>query len=97
MRFFQNLIYFLNKKFRKESDIKMEIFETSNPKQEKVKKMSWKKYNKEKEKEMRKYMNGQNPDEIEWNDVEIYQDKENDAYLIIYNSNIVQLTGVIKF
>ena len=77
--------------------VKMEIFETSNPKQEKVKKMSWKKYNKEKEKQMRKYMNGQNPDEIEWSDVEIYRDSENDAWLIIYNSNIVQLTGVIKF
>ena len=77
--------------------IKMEIFETSNPKQEKVKKMSWKKYQKEQEKQMRKYMNGENPDNIEWNDVEIYQDRENEAYLIIYNSNIVQLTGIIKF
>ena len=27
--------------------VKMEVFETSNPKQEKVKKMSWKKYNKQ--------------------------------------------------
>ena len=42
-------------------------------------------------------MNGENPDNIEWNDVEIYQDRENEAYLIIYNSNIVQLTGIIKF
>ena len=57
----------------------------------------WKVDGKEKEKQMRKYMNGQNPDEIEWKDVEIYRDNENDAWLIIYNSNIVQLTGVIKF
>ena len=77
--------------------IKMEIFETAHPKQEKVKKMSLKKYNKEKEKQMRKYMNGQNPDEYEWKDVEIYKDVENDAWLIVYNSNILQLTGVIKF
>lgn len=77
--------------------IKMEVFETSNPKQEKIKKMSAKKYAREEEKKKRKYMNGINPDEVQWSEVEIFRLKEKNSWIIIYNSNNIQLSGVIKF
>ena len=74
----------------------MEVYETNNPKQEKIKKMSAKKFQREQEKKYRKYINGQNPDEIEWSEVNIYKHKEN-SWLVIYNSNNIQLSGLIKF
>ena len=77
--------------------VKMEVFETNNPKQEKIKKMSAKKYAREQEKKKRKYMNGENPDEIQWSEVEIYRLSEKNSWIIIYNSNNIQLSGVIKF
>ena len=75
----------------------MEVYETNNPKQPKIKKMSAKKYAREQEKKKRRYMNGENPDEIEWSEVEIYSLKEKKSWIIIYNSNNIQLLGVIKF
>ena len=77
--------------------VDMKIYETINPKQEKIKKMSAKKYAQQQEKEYRKYMNGKNPDEVEWSEVNIYKLKERNSWIIIYNSNIIQLSGVIKF
>lgn len=77
--------------------IKMEVYESANPQQEKVKKMSAKKLAREQQKEYRKYLNGQNPSQIEWSEVNIYKAKEPDTYLIIYNSNNIQLCGMIKF
>ena len=77
--------------------VSMEIYETNHPKQEKVKKMSARKYAKQQEKEYRKYMDGQNPDDVEWSDANIYKLKEKNSWIIIYNSNIIQLSGVIKF
>ena len=62
------LLYQAGKLKAKVPVISMEIYETINPKQEKVKKMSAKKYAREKEKEYRKYMNGLNPDNVEWNE-----------------------------
>lgn len=77
--------------------VKMEVFEPINPKQEKIKKMSLSKYNKEQEKKYRKYLNGENPDEIEWSEVNIYRTGEKNSWLIIYNSNNIELSGLIKF
>ena len=77
--------------------VDMQVYETNNPKQEHVKKMSAKKYAREQEKKRRKYLNGENPDEIEWSEVQIYKMKEKNSYIIIYNSNNIQLSGVIKF
>ncbi|MBQ9150017.1 hypothetical protein IJX73_03705 [bacterium] len=77
--------------------IKMEVFETNNPKQEKVKKMSAKKYAREQEKKYRKYLKGENPEEIEWSEVNIYRLKEKNSWIIIYNSNNLELSGLIKF
>ena len=91
------LLYQAGKLKAKIPVISMEIYETINPKQEKVKKMSAKKYAREKEKEYRKYMNGLNPDDVEWNEANIYKLKEKNSWIIIYNSNIIQLSGVIKF
>ncbi len=77
--------------------VKMEVFETNNPKQHKVKKMSAKKYAREQEKEYRKYMNGKNPDDVDWSEVEIYKTQEFNSWMIVYNSKNIQLLGVIKF
>ena len=78
--------------------VKMEIFESMNAeKEQKVKKMSYRKYQKELLKEQRKYMNGENPKEIDWSEAKIEYNKETNNYVIIYDSNIYQLVGVIKF
>ena len=76
--------------------IKMEVFESVNAKQEKPKKMSAKKFAREQEKEYRKYLKGENPQEIEWSEVKIYK-TDNSSYLIIYSTNNIELSGVIKF
>ena len=75
----------------------MEVYETNNPKQEKIKKMSAKKFAREQEKEYRKYMNGQNPQDVDWKEAKIYKTDEKNSWIIIYNSNNIQLSGVIKF
>jgi hypothetical protein len=59
--------------------------------------MSIKKYAKYQEKEYRKYINGINPNDVEWSEVNIYKLKEKNSWIIIYNSSIVELSGVIKF
>ncbi len=77
--------------------VKMKVIETNNPKQQKVKKMSASRYQKKLEKEKRKYFKGLNPDEIDYKTAQIRYIKEQNAWLIIYNSNIVELLGIIKF
>lgn len=66
-------------------------------KQEKPKRMSEARYRKKLEKEQRKYFKGENPAEIEFQEVEIIYNKELSAYLIIYYSNNLELKGIIKF
>ena len=77
--------------------VKMEVFETINPKQEKVKKMSHRRYLKEQEKEKRKYFKGENPQEVDYKTAQIHYINEQKSYVIIYNSKNIELTGVIKF
>ena len=78
--------------------VEMEIFESMNAqKEQKVEKMSYKKYEKQQQKEYRKYLKGENPQEIEWSEAKIEYNKETNSYIIIYNSNIYQLIGIIKF
>ena len=91
------LLYQAGKLKAKIPVVGMKINETTNPKQEKVKKMSIKKYAKYQEKEYRKYINGINPNDVEWSEVNIYKLKEKNSWIIIYNSSIVELSGVIKF
>ena len=77
--------------------LKTEVFSQNNSqKQKKPKKMSLSKYQKQQEKEYRKYLKGINPSEIEWSEAEIFYNKEKEAYLLIYRSNNLELTGVIK-
>lgn len=91
------LVYQSGKLKAKVPVVKMEVFETLNPRQHKVKKMSAKKYAREQEKEYRKYLNGENPDDVDWSEVEMYKMQELNSWMIIYNSNNIQLCGVIKF
>ena len=76
--------------------IQMEVFETLNPKQEKPKKMSYRSYQKFMEKKQREYFRGLNPDEIDYKNVQIHYIEEQNAYIIIYNTNNIELTGMIK-
>ena len=43
-----------------------------------------------------KYLKGENPDLIDYKTVEIRPVKEQNGYLIIYNSNNIELLGLIK-
>lgn len=73
------------------------IASTQDSKQEKPKRMSDSRYRKKLEKEQRKYFKGENPAEVEFQEVEIIYDRQKEAYLIIYYSNNLELTGIIKF
>lgn len=76
----------------------MNFYETINsePKQ-KVKKMSYRKFQKEQEKEKRKYFKGINPLEVDYKTAEIEVLKDVSAIILIYNSNNIELKGLIKF
>ena len=57
--------------------VKMEVFETNNPKQQKVKRMSQLRYKLAQEKERRKYFKGENPAEVDYKTAKIhYIDEE---------------------
>ena len=78
--------------------VQTKIYESLDAqKEQKVEKMSYKKYQKQTEKEYRKYLKGENPNEIEWSEAHIEYIKEQDSYVIIYNTNLLELMGVIKF
>lgn len=91
------LIYQGGKLKAKVPVVAMEVFETNNPKQQKVKKMSASRYKRQQEKEYRKFLKGENPAEIEWSEVQISYSRDDEAWLIIYNSNNIELCGMIKF
>lgn len=77
--------------------VNMEVFETINPKQEKVKKMSYQRFLKEQEKQRQKYIKGENPSQVDYKSAQIHYINEQNSYVIIYNFNNIELTGVIKF
>jgi len=91
------LIYQTGKLKAKVPVVEVKSTPTANPSQQKLKKMSVKKYQKYKEKEYRKYMKGINPSEFEYTEVTIEYIKENNTYLISYRTNTYQLSGIIKF
>jgi len=91
------LIYQTGKLKAKVPVVKITHIPTSNPKQEKPKKMSQRAYKKYKEKEYRKYLKGINPDEYEYRSVEIQYISENKAWIILYKTNNLELSGMIKF
>ena len=75
----------------------IKVIESNNIKQEKPKRMSQRAYKRYQEKEYRKYMKGINPDEFEYNEVNIQYIRENSAWIIIYKTNNYELSGIIKF
>ncbi|MBR2069090.1 MAG: hypothetical protein IJ877_04925 [Candidatus Gastranaerophilales bacterium] len=77
--------------------IKMNVIPPSETKQQKPKKMSQWAYKRHLQKEYRKYLNGINPDEYEYTEVEISYVQENNAWVILYKTNNLELTGMIKF
>ena len=77
--------------------INMEIYEPIEPKQEKPKKMSMARYKKQKEKEYRKYLKGENPEEFILETAEIKHVEGENSYLLIYTSKNIELLGLIKF
>lgn len=77
--------------------IQMEVFEPIEPKQEKIKKMSLGKYKKLKEKEYRKYLKGENPEEFVLETAEVKYIPQENAYLLIYTSKNIELLGLIRF
>lgn len=90
------LIYQTGKLKAKVPVVEIKSTPTTNPKQQKPKKMSPRAYKKYKEKEYRKYLKGINPDEYEYIEVEIQYIQEDSAYLIKYKTNTYELSGIIK-
>lgn len=92
------LIYEAGKLKAKIPVIKMEVFESVNPEhKQKVKKMSMRAYKKAQEKEYRKYLKGENPAQVDYKSVKIHYIDDQNAGLLIYNSNNIELVGIIKF
>lgn len=91
------LIYQTGKLKAKIPVSEVKYFESINAKAQKPKKMSYRRYQKEKQKEYRKYLKGENPEEINWTSAEIHYIDEQNAYILIYNSNNLEIAGVIKF
>lgn len=91
------LIYQTGKLKAKIPVAKMKVSEAANPIQPKVKKMSQRAFKKQQEKEYRKYLKGENPNEIEFREAKIHYINEEKGRILIYNSNNIELVGIIKF
>ena len=76
----------------------IEYFESANAEsKQKPKKMSYSKFLKEQEKEKQKYIMGINPNNMDYKEAQIRYIDEDKSYLLIYNHNNIELTGIIKF
>ena len=76
----------------------IEYFESANVEtKQKPKKMSYSKFLKEQEKERQKYIMGLNPNNVDYKEAQIRYIDEDKSYLLIYNHNNIELTGIIKF
>ncbi len=73
------------------------VLEAIEPVQFKPKKMSQRKYLKEKQKEYRKYLNGENPENIEIKTAQIQRLDEENSYILIYNTGNLEISGIIRF
>ena len=91
------LIYQTGKLKAKVPVVDVKFYESTNATQQKPKKMSYKKYQKQQQKEYRKYLKGENPSEINWSEAKIHYIEEQNAYILIYNSNNIEIAGIIKF
>ena len=77
--------------------LKVEVIETINPVQFKPQKMSWKKYQKQQEKEYRKYLDGENPNNVDFKTAQLLRLDDDNSFLLIYNTGSVEVSGIIKF
>ena len=77
--------------------VEVNFHESINATTEKPKKMSYRKYKKQQQKEYRKYLKGENPADINWTTAEIHYIEEQNARILVYNSNNVEIAGIIKF
>ena len=68
-----------------------------NPVQFKPQKMSWKKYQKQQEKEYRKYLDGENPNNIDFKTAQLHRLDDDNSFLLIYNTGSMEVSGIIKF
>lgn len=76
----------------------VEVFENIDLEQpKKPKKMSYKKFLAQQEKEKQKYIRGQNPSEVDYKEAQIHYIDEQKSYLIIYNANNIEVSAVMKF
>lgn len=91
------LIYQTGKLKAKVPVVKMTHIPSTNTKQEKPKKMSQRAYKRYQEKEYKKYIKGINPEEFEYKTAEIQYIPEKDAWVILYKTNNIELSGIIKF
>ena len=73
------------------------VLEAIEPVQFKPKKMSQRKYLKEKQKEYRKYLNGENPENIKIKTAQIHRLDEENSYILIYNTGNLEISGIIRF
>jgi len=77
--------------------INTQVFESINTKQEKPKKVSYKKFIREQEKAYKQSKLGENPQNVDYKEAQIHYIEDKKAYVIIYNANNIELTGIIKF
>lgn len=97
-KYLDNLLIYQTGKLKAKIPVaNLKIIETKTPKQQKIKSMSAKKYYKMQKKEQEKYYNGENPDEINWQEVKIRYFEEQKAWAIFYNTNNYELMGIIQF
>lgn len=91
------LIYQTGKLKAKIPVVDVKFYESSNTVQQKPKKMSYRRYQRQQQKEYRKYLKGENPKDVNWSSAEIHYIEEENAQILIYNSNNIELAGIIKF
>ena len=91
------LIYESGKLKAKVPVVEVHFHEAADAATTKPKKMSYRKYKKQQQKEYRKYLKGENPSEINWTSAEIHYIEEQNARILVYNSNNVEIAGIIKF
>ena len=91
------LIYQSGKLKAKVPVVKINITSNNSPKQKKPKKMSQGAYKRKQQREYRKYLNGINPSEYEYKEAEIQYIPDKSAWLLMYKTDNLELSGVIKF
>ncbi|MBR1617350.1 hypothetical protein IJ670_04295 [bacterium] len=77
--------------------VKIEITPSLNQEKQEVKKMSPRAYQKYLQKQKKKYYKGIDPKTVDYKYATIDYDKENNCWVIIYETNMMIMTGIVKF